>query len=375
VVLSQPSRQEEDPVAQYVGIDLHRRRSVIVRTTETGEVVEEVRIDNDPVALACAIEKAGPDPEVVLEATYGWYWAADVLQACGAKVHLAHPLGVKGFRYRRVKNDRADARDLADLLRMQRLPEAWIAPPDVRQLRELVRYRAKLVALRSGLKAQVHGVLAKEGVAVPMSDLFGKAGLELLAEARLAQAYQLRVTSLLDLIDAYDLEVDRLDRQVRVRLSTDRGYKAIQAIPGVGPILGAVLVAEIGDVARFARPQQLCSWAGLTPRHRESDTVARRGHITKQGSKLVRWAAVEAVQRLPWGSKQRADRDRIAARRDSKAIGNVAAARKLLTLGSTGCVTGRSAAWRGWPDESAWTQPRRVLASESDPHLLAWSCP
>lgn len=79
--------------SQYVGIDLHRRRSVIVRHDERGELLEQVRIDNDPVALACEIEKAGPDPEVVLEATYGWYWAADVLQACGATVHLAHPLG------------------------------------------------------------------------------------------------------------------------------------------------------------------------------------------------------------------------------------------------------------------------------------------
>lgn len=160
--------------SQYVGIDLHRRRSVIVRMTEAGEVIEHVRIDNDPVALACQIEKAGPDPEVALEACYGWYWAVDLLQAAGAKVHLAHPLGIKGMSNRRVKNDLRDATDLADLLRMSRLPEAWIAPPDLRELRELTRYRGKLVALRSGLKAQVHAVLAKEGVTVPMTDLFGK---------------------------------------------------------------------------------------------------------------------------------------------------------------------------------------------------------
>ncbi|MBV9024070.1 MAG: transposase, partial [Streptomycetaceae bacterium] len=98
---------------QYVGIDLHRRRSVIVRQTDQGELLESVRIDNDPVALALEIAKAGPDPEVVLEATYGWYWAVDVLQAAGASVHLAHPLGVKGFAYRRVKNDVRDAADLA----------------------------------------------------------------------------------------------------------------------------------------------------------------------------------------------------------------------------------------------------------------------
>jgi transposase len=77
------------------------------------------------------------------------------------------------FGYQRVKTDARDAANLGDLLRMGRLPEAWLAPPAVRELRELVRYRAKLVALRSGLKAQVHAVLAKQGVRVPMSDLFG----------------------------------------------------------------------------------------------------------------------------------------------------------------------------------------------------------
>ena len=117
--------------------------------------------------------RAGEDPEVVLEATYGWYWAVDALQAAGARVHLAHPLGVKAFEYRRVKNDVRDATDLADLLRMGRLPEAWIAPPATRELRELVRHRAKLVGLRSHCKAEVHAVLAKCGIQVLMSDLFG----------------------------------------------------------------------------------------------------------------------------------------------------------------------------------------------------------
>jgi transposase len=103
-----------------------------------------------------------------------------------------------------VKNDVRDARDLADLLRMGRLAEGWIAPPHLRQLRELVRYRAKLVALRSALKAQVHAVLAKEGVAVPMADLFGKQGMSLLQEVRLGTCYRMRIDSLVKLIHAYD---------------------------------------------------------------------------------------------------------------------------------------------------------------------------
>ena len=102
-------------------------------------------------------------------------------------------------------------------------------------------------------------------------------------------------------------------------------------MPGIGPTLAAVFVAEIGDVQRFTDPAHLCSWAGLTPRHRESDTVVHRGHITKQGSKAVRWAAIEAVQRHPTTAKISADKQRIEARR-GRNIAKVAAARKLLTL-------------------------------------------
>lgn len=285
----------------------------------------------NPVALGLQLEDAGADPEVVLEATYGWYWAVDVLQAHGARVHLAHPLGVKGFRYRRVKNDVRDAGDLADLLRMGRLPEAWIAPPATRELRELVRYRAKLVAIRSGLKAQVHAVLAKAGVLIAVSDLFGVAGRQRLAKVPLAGAYAGRVRSLLELINILDVHEARFAALIAKQLDADRGYQAIQQIPGIGPVLAAVFVAEIGDVHRFSGPAQLGSWAGLTPRHRESDTVVHRGHITKQGSKLVRWAAIEAVQRHPTTAKIAADKDRIEARR-GKNIAKVAAARKLLTL-------------------------------------------
>jgi transposase len=201
---------------QFVGIDLHRRRSVIVRQTAAGEHLATVRIDNDPIALGLEIGKAGPAPEVVLEATYGWYWAADVLAEAGAHVHLAHPLGIKGFTYRRVKNGVRDAADLADLLRMGRLPEAWIAPSATRELRELVRHRAKVVDLRSGLKAGVHAVLAKQGLHLPVTDLFGVRGRQLLADAPLNGAYRARVNAVVPADRSMRLR-DRVGRQVGVR--------------------------------------------------------------------------------------------------------------------------------------------------------------
>ena len=181
---------------QVVGIDLHRQRSVIVRMTEDGRKLETVRITNSPAALRAVIAKAGKNPKVVIEATYGWYWAVDVLEAAGAEVHLAHPLGVKAFSYRRVKNDERDAADLADLLRMGRLPEAWIAPAEIRELRELTRYRHQLVKARTSVKDQVHGVLAKLGIPVTHTDIFGVHGQAWLDELPMPQPYAGKVASL-----------------------------------------------------------------------------------------------------------------------------------------------------------------------------------
>jgi transposase len=318
---------------QVVGMDLHRHRSVLVRMTEDGRKLETARIDNSPAALRGVLARAGTNPRVVVEATYGWYWAADVLQAAGAELHLAHPLGVKAFSYRRVKNDERDCQDLADLLRLGRLPEAWIAPPPVRELRELTRYRIKLVRQRTSCKDQVHAVLAKLGMPVPCSDLFGVFGSAWMDGLKLPQPYAGKVASLRQLIGWLSGEISMLDEVIADFLGAYPPYLAVLRLPGIGPVLAAVAIAEIGDVSRFPGPGQLCSWAGLTPRHRESDIKVTRGHITKQGSPILRWAMVEAIQHQPAASPPRELKDRITARRGKEArnIAKAAAARKLLT--------------------------------------------
>ena len=325
---------------QVVGIDLHRRRTVIVRMTESGQRLGMARFDSTPMALRREMAAAGSAPRVVIEATYGWYWAVECLQQLGAEVHLAHPLGVKGFTYRRVKNDERDAADLADLLRMGRLPEAWIAPPATRALRELVRHRDKLMRWRSSIKSSVHAVLAKRGVRVEVSDLFGKTGSAMLDVVHLEPAYATRLSSLRDLLAVVTAEVTRLDGLIAAALHGDRGYATVQQISGVGPVFAAIFVAEIGDVHRFSSPDKLTCWAGLTPRHRESDATVHRGRITKQGSKLVRWAAVEAVQRthepaLTQRLTRIADRRGRSSRpgeRSGRNLAKVATARTLLEL-------------------------------------------
>jgi len=315
---------------QYVGIDLHRRSSTIYRMSSDGETLGCVRVPSQPLELAEALAEAGEAPEVVIESSYGWYWAADVLEELGARVHLAHPLG-NDWGNRRVKSDERDAKDLAAMLRLGRLAESWIAPPEVREMRELVRYRAKLVQLRSGLKSQVHSVMAKHGVLPKRADMFGPGGCAQLDSLSLPRPYMARIESLRDLIELYDREVMVLEREIHKVLKDDPGYRALQQIPGIGRVYAAIFVAEIGDVSRFSSAEKLCSWAGLTPKHHQSDTKLVRGRITKQGSTLLRWAAIEATAKCRSGTKLQADYHRIAERR-GKAKAHVAVARRLLTL-------------------------------------------
>ena len=261
-----------------------------------------------------------------------------------------------------------------------RLPEAWIAPPAVRELRELTRYRQKLVHLRTSCKDQVHAVLAKLGVPVTCTDIFGAAGSAWLDGLGLPQPYAGKVTSLRQLTGELTTEVTMLTEVIADLMAGDRGYQVIQQLPGIGPVLAAVIIAEIGEVTRFANAGQLCSWAGLTPRHRESDTKVARGHVTKQGSRMLRWALIEAIQRVRADSVTGEVKAAIIARRGKEAssIAKVAAARRLLTLvfyglrdGQIRCLS-RSHTGRPCPPRRAggmnsfpWPAARREVASLS----------
>ena len=189
------------------------------------------------------------------------------------------------------------------------------------------------MGLRTSGKDQVHAVLAKLGVPVTCTDIFGAGGSAWLDGLRLPQPYAGKVASLRQLAGWLTGEISLLDAVIADLLEHHQAYRALRQLPGIGPVLAAVIAAEIGDITRFSCPARLCSWAGLTPRHRESDLKVARGHITKQGSPILRWAVVEAIQHQPAGSPVREIKDRIIARRgkEAKNIAKTAAARKLLT--------------------------------------------
>jgi transposase len=316
----------------YLGVDLHRKVSHVVAMGAGGDVVLSRRISTDPAAFLRVFGELEPEPiEVVFEATFGWGWFADLLADAGIPAHMAHPLATKAISSARVKNDAVDAKTLAHLLRTNLLPEAWIAPPEVREARRLVRMRACMVRIRSRLKCQVHAVVAEEGERPEMTDLFGVGGRKFLADANLPSRSRARIDAHLRLVDAVDQEITRAERELRDLFDGDNRVARLLPIPGVGFLTAATVVAEVWDVGRFSGPDRLCSWAGLTPLERSSAENTRRGHISKQGSRWLRWILVEAAARANRHQDFRPYFDRIARRRGKK-IATVALARRILTL-------------------------------------------
>jgi transposase len=316
---------------RWIGIDLHRRRSQIAIIDEHGELTLQRRI---ATGRATFTELLG-DPEdthVVLEATYGWEWLAELLQEAGFDVHLAHPLRTRAIAAARVKTDAIDARTLAHLLRTGMLPEAYIAPPELRDLRELLRHRATLVHLRTSVKNRVHALLARHGILPEHTDLFGKAGREFLAALELPDGPRRRLHSLISLICDFDREITATTSEIDQRADDDERVPVLCQLRGIGRYTAMLVIAEVGEIKRFPTARHLCAWAGLAPTVRSSDSKARLGHISRQGSPALRWALTEAAQKIPTGGGPlRVQFERIAKRR-GRNIAKVAVARQILTL-------------------------------------------
>jgi transposase len=210
-----------------VGVDLHLHRSVIAGLDEVGERLGWVRIDNDPTVLMREVRTAGSrGAPVAIEATCGWYWAVDALLAAGFEVHLAHPLGMKALRNRkRVKTDPADAYKLANLLGLGSLPEAYISPHDLRELRELVRHRRQLVKLATAVRTGIRALLAKHNIRLSATDLTGDTATGLLDALELPGTYAQRLASQRRLMLVLADEIAAVEVELARRLRGHPGYR------------------------------------------------------------------------------------------------------------------------------------------------------
>jgi transposase len=254
----------------YVGIDLHRRSSHVAAFDEEGLEPFSRRVTDEPEVLRAIFAELGGEARVALEAAVGWEWLADLPEAEGVELHLAHPRQTRAIAAARVKTDAVDARTLAHLLRADLLPEAYVAPRELRELRELLRHHIGLTRLRTALKNRVHALLARQGVQHGRAELFGPKGRAFLAELSLPESTRRRLEGLLALIADFDRELAAVKREIQTCAKDDPRTSVLMQIPGVGVFIALLVIAEVADVNRFPSARHLASFAGLTPRVRNS---------------------------------------------------------------------------------------------------------
>jgi transposase len=240
---------------------------------------------------------SGKELEVALEATTGWRFVVEELQRIDAQVHLAEPAETAARRGKKkhAKNDRADARHLRELLMVGRLPESWIAPDHLLDLRARVRLRHTLGEQRSEWQQRIQAVLYHHGCPQRRSLMVGD-GREWLASQPLPGSAREQVAVALSMIDALQDQIAPLERELRAYARRQAGCKALMAHYGIGELTAVTILAELGDCRRFSSSRQAVRYAGMDITVHESDQRRAPGHLSRQGPPALRWALYEAAQ-------------------------------------------------------------------------------
>jgi transposase len=239
----------------------------------------------------------GEDVEVALEATTGWRFVVEELGAVGARVRLAEPAETAARRgtKKRAKSDRADARHLRELLMVGRLPESWIPPEHVLDLRARVRLRHTLVDQRREWQQRMQAVLYHHGVP-PRSSLMTAESRAWLAGLALPPVAREQISVALAMIDAHEAQLGPLDRELRNYARRQPGCRALMRHYGIGPLTAVTILAELGDAGRFSSSREAVRYAGIDITVRQSDARRAPGRISRQGPAALRWALFEAAQ-------------------------------------------------------------------------------
>jgi transposase len=314
----------------HVGVDLHQRFCYVTAMNASGQVLVQRQVANEGESLR-RLMRALPGPvQVVVEACGFWPAFEKALRDEVARIVMVHPQRVKAIASAKLKNDKVDSATLAHLSRCDLLPLAWMADEATRQQRQRARLRVALGRQRTRCKNLLHAVLHQEGERPPVTDLFGKRGRQWLEELALSAAAAESVTTYLELIDVLDRLVGQGQQRLVTSAAGDDRVRHLQTIPGIGPYLASLIVAELGDVDRFCDKKAVVSYAGLAPRVRESAGKRSYGGITRCGSPLLRWAMVQAAHSATRGSPQVAAWYNRLRRRKRAQVARTALARKLL---------------------------------------------
>ena len=282
-----------------MGLDQHRGQITGEWIdTETGEVQRTRVAPADRAHVRKWLERfRGQELEVALEGTTGWRFVVEELRRVGAVVHLAEPAETAGLRgpKKRAKGDRADARHLRELLMVKRLPESWIPPAHILDLRARVRLRHTLSEQRGEWQQRIQATLYHHGCPQRRSLMTGD-GREWLAAQPLPAAAREQVTVAVAMIDGIETQIAPIDKELRAYAHRQAGCKALMAHYGIGPLVAVTILAELGDCTRFSSSRLAVRYSGLDITVYQSDQRRAPGHLSRQGPPVLRWALYEAAQ-------------------------------------------------------------------------------
>lgn len=282
----------------YVGIDYHKKYSVVTAVDEKGHVIRTSRLDNRSEPFQAFFSSLDGPSEAVLEATRTWGVLYDLLEEIDGvdSVTLAHSLKVRAIAEAKIKTDTIDSHTLAQLLRVDLIPAAYIPGKETRSFKEMIRQRIFLVRMRTRLKNRIHVLLDRRHVTLPpVTDMFGKGGTAYLKKLSLSGVDGEILRENLELLKAFDTLITEAEREIKHLMGNDPRVTLLRSIPGLGPILAVVVALEIDNIARFGAAPKLAAYAGLVPSTYASGGKVFHGHLLHMSNKWLRWAFVEAA--------------------------------------------------------------------------------
>lgn len=278
----------------FAGIDIHKLYAYVTIMNVHGQIQYQGRFENREEKLLPHLLSYNQPIETTVEASYGWYWLADSLEKANISITLAHPKKVNALVGSK-KTDKEDSKALANLLRTNLLPAAYIPTRWERSMKELLRFRLQLVEHRSSLKRRLHDILAKQNISCDFTDILGKSARVWILSLSCPSPYKEEIDSVIILCDQISQQVEQITNRLMEIADNDPSMLILQTIPGVGKILSMTLVSEIGDIHRFANDRALSSYAGVVPSVYSSGDKTRLGQTGNRGNQYIRWALAEAI--------------------------------------------------------------------------------
>ena len=290
-----------DKVKYFLGIDLHKHFIQVCVINQEGEKVEEMRLPTIKELIKEKLSKYSGVSKSVVEATFNWYWLIDLLEEMNLSPSLAHTRKLKIISQSAIKTDKVDAQKLAHLLRLNFIPSSYIPPKLIREIKELIRSRNHFVKIKTSLKNRIHSLLDKLGIKHNFTDLFSVSGLRFLNNLSLGENFDKALKIQLKAIEDTQEKIKKIEANLFSYCEHPdfkEKIELLRTIPGIEKLGALILLVEIVNIDRFKNHKKLASYAGLTPRIKESADKTIYGRINKESNSNTRTVLIEAVPHI-----------------------------------------------------------------------------